>query len=141
MSAFDETDLARIEVAKALFAAWSSGDADAPRAFLTDTPVLWDSIGGLKEGWDAIREYFGQGLQRYPDLSLVPTGEFWSRPDGLAMQWTLSASVVDDSLGSEHIGKKWTAPGLSFLVFDGLKVASEYDYHDKGARQRSLEND
>jgi hypothetical protein len=56
------------------------------------------------------------------------------------MQWTLSATVIDDSLGAQHLGKKWSAPGLSFLVFEGLKVASEYDYHDNGARQRSLES-
>ena len=140
MSQFDETDLARIEVATALFAAWSSGDVDAPRPYLTDEPVLWDSVGGLKEGWPAIREYFGHGLERYPDLALVPTGEFWARPDGLALQWEMSASVIDDSMGAEHIGKRWVVPGVSFLVFDGRKVAAEYDYHDKGARQRSLES-
>ena len=139
MSQFDETDLARIQVATALFAAWSSGDVDAPRPHLTDEPVLWDSVGGLKEGWPAIREYFGHGLERYPDLALVPTGEFWARPDGLALQWEMSASVIDDSMGAEHIGKRWVVPGLSFLVFDGMRVAAEYDYHDKGARQRSLE--
>ncbi|MBI1350316.1 MAG: hypothetical protein GC156_04280 [Actinomycetales bacterium] len=139
MSEFDETDLARIEVATRLFAAWSSGDLDAPRAYLTEDPVLWDSVGGLKEGWEAIREYFGHGLERYPDLALVPTGEFWARPDGLALQWEMSASVVDDSMGAEHVGKTWKVPGLSFLVFDGMRVSAEYDYHDKGARQRSLE--
>lgn len=139
MSTFDETDLARIEVAKALFAAWSSGDLDAPRQYLTDEPVLWDSVGGLKEGWPAIREYFGHGLERYPDLVLAPTGEFWARPDGLALQWKMSATVIDDSMGTGHLGKKWSVPGLSFLVFNGLAVAAEYDYHDKGARQRSLE--
>lgn len=140
MSTFDETDLARIEVAQALFAAWSSGDVDAPRHHLTDDPVLWDSVGGLKEGWPAIREYFGHGLERYPDLALVPTGEYWARPDGLALQWEMSASVSDDSMGAEHLGKRWSVPGLSFLVFEGLKVAAEYDYHDKGARQRSLQS-
>lgn len=140
MIEFDETDLARIEVATRLFAAWSSGDLDAPRAYLTEDPVLWDSVGGLKEGWEAIREYFGHGLERYPDLALVPTGEFWARPDGLALQWEMSASVVDDSMGVEHVGKTWKVPGLSFLVFDGMRVAAEYDYHDKGARQRSLED-
>jgi len=93
MSEFDETDLARIEVAKALFAAWSSGDVDAPREYLTDSPVLWDSVGGLKQGWPAIREYFGHGLERYPDLVLEPTGEYWARPDGLALQWQMSATV------------------------------------------------
>jgi len=139
MSEFDETDLARIEVATKLFAAWSSGDLDAPKAYLTDDPILWDSVGGLKEGWDAIREYFGHGLQRYPDLALIPTGEFWARPDGLALQWEMSASVIDDSMGAEHVGKTWKVPGLSFLVFEGMKVSAEYDYHDKGARQRSLE--
>jgi hypothetical protein len=139
MSEFDETDLARIEVAMELFAAWSSGDLDAPKAYLTDDPILWDSVGGLKEGWATIREYFGHGLERYPDLALIPTGEFWARPDGLALQWEMSASVIDDSMGAEHIGKTWKVPGLSFLVFEGMKVAAEYDYHDKGARQRSLE--
>ena len=66
MSEFNATDLARISVVESLFAAWSSGDVDAPRQYLTDSPVLWDSVGGLKEGWPAIREYFGHGLERYP---------------------------------------------------------------------------
>jgi hypothetical protein len=139
MSSFDETDLARIEVAKSLFAAWSSGDVDAPRAYLTENAVLWDSVGGQKDGWPAIREYFGHGLQRYPDLALVPTGEFWARPDGLALQWEMSATVVDDSMGAGNLGRRWSVPGLSFLVFEGLMVVAEFDYHDKGARQRSLE--
>ena len=140
MSTFDETDLARIEVAQALFAAWSSGDVDDPRASLNDDSILWDSVGGLKQGWAAIREYFGHGLQRYPDLVLAPTGEYWARPDGLALQWEMSATVIDDSMGEGHLGRKWSVPGLSFLVFDGLTVTAEYDYHDKGARRRSLES-
>jgi len=140
MSAFDETDLARIEVATALFAAWSSGDVDAPRAYLTEDAILWDSVGGQKDGWPAIREYFGHGLERYPDLALVPTGEFWARPDGLALQWEMSATVIGDSMGAGNEGRRWSVPGLSFLVFDGMTVTAEYDYHDKGARQRSLES-
>ena len=139
MSELDATDLARIEVVTALFAAWSSGDADAPRQYLTDSPILWDSVGGLKEGWPAIREYFAHGLERYPDLVLVPTGEFWARPDGLALQWQMSATVIDDSMGAGHLGKKWNVPGLSFVVFDGLKVAAEYDSHYHRAPQRSIE--
>jgi hypothetical protein len=138
MSTFDETDLERIEVAKALFAAWSSGDVDAPRDYLSDGAILWDSVGGQKDGWPAIREYFQHGLDRYPDLVLEPTGEYWARPDGLALQWIMSATVVNDSMGAGNIGRKWSAPGLSYLVFDGLTVAAEYDYHDGGARQRSL---
>jgi len=139
MSELDATDQARIDVVTALFAAWSSGDAVAQQQDLTENPILWDSVGGLKEGWPAIREYFAHGLERYPDLVLVPTGEFWARPDGLALQWQMSATVIDDSMGAGHLGKKWIVPGLSYVVFDGLKVAAEYDYHDKGARQRSLE--
>ena len=139
MSTLDETDLARIEGVTALIAAWSSGDGDAPRQYLTEEPILWASVGGLKEGWDAIREYFGHGLERYPDLVLAPTGEFWARPDGLALQWEMSATVIDDSMGEGHLGKKWSVPGLSYVVFEGLLVSAEYDYHDKGARQRSLQ--
>ncbi len=141
MSEFDETDRARIDVATALFAAWSSGDVDAPRQYLTDEPVLFDIIGGEHVGWEAIRAYFQHGLDRYPDLVLEPTGDFWARPDGLAMLWRMSATVHDDSLGAEHIGKKWVAEGLSYLIFDGLKVAREADFHDKSSRPRSLQGE
>jgi hypothetical protein len=138
MTEFDDTTLARIGVATALFAAWSSGDADAPRPYLSDEPVLVDSIGGTKTGWPAIREYFAHGLERYPDLVLEPTGDFWARPDGLAMLWRMSATQQDDSLGAHNRGRRWVVDGLSYLVFDGLRVAYEADYHDGGARARSL---
>jgi hypothetical protein len=139
VSEFNELDLERIEIVKQLFAAWSSGNADAPRAFLAENATLWDSIGGQKDGWPAIREYFGHGLERYPDLVLEPTGEFWARPDGIALQWVMSATVLDGSKGAEHMGKKWIVEGLSFIVFDGLTVTLEADYHEGSSRDRSLQ--
>ena len=69
---------------------------------------------------------------------LEPTGDFWARPDGLALLWHMSATQADDSLGAELVGQRWTVEGLSYLVFDGLKVVREADYHDKGSRERSL---
>jgi hypothetical protein len=138
MAEFNELDMQRIEIVKQLFAAWSSGDADAPSAFMAENSILWDSIGGQKDGWPAIREYFGHGLERYPDLVLEPTGEFWARPDGIALQWVMSATVLDDSKGAEHKGKKWIVEGLSFIVFDGLTVTLEADYHEGTSRDRSL---
>jgi hypothetical protein len=129
---------ARTEVAKALFAAWSSGDVDAPRAHLSEDAVLFDIIGGEHRGWPAIRSYFQHGLDRYPDLVLAPTGDFWARSDGLAMLWVMSGTQTDDSLGADAVGRKWSAEGLSYLVFDGLTVVREADYHDKGSRERSL---
>lgn len=128
----------RIEVTTDLFAAWSSGDLDAPRAHFAADGVLWDSVGGEYRGWPAIREYFAHGLQRYPDLVLEPTGDFWTRPDGLALLWTMSGTQTDDSLGAEFVGRRWTVEGLSYLVFDGLTVTLERDFHDKGQRERSL---
>ena len=139
MAEFTELDLQRIEIVKQLFAAWSSGDADAPRAFMAENATLWDSIGGQKDGWPTIREYFAHGLERYPDLVLEPTGEFWARPDGIALQWVMSATVLDDSKGAEHKGKKWIVEGLSFIVFDGLTVTLEADYHEGTWRDRSLQ--
>jgi hypothetical protein len=129
---------ARIDVAWKLFAGWSSEDLDAPREYLTDDPVLFDIIGGEYRGWPAIRAYFAHGRQRYPDLVLEPTGDFWSRRDGLALLWTMSATQTDDSLGPELVGRRWTVEGLSYLIFDDLRVAREADYHDKGSRERSL---
>jgi SnoaL-like domain len=130
---------AHIELAYALFGSWSSGDADAPRSLLRDDAVLDDVIGGVYHGWPAIRTYFAHGLQRYPDLTLVPTGEFWHRADGVALTWVMSASVRDESFGPEAVGMRWQANGMSFLVFDGDLLAREVDYHDGGSRARSIE--
>jgi hypothetical protein len=134
----DELTAARIDVARKLFAGWSSTDLDAVKQYLADDAVLFDIIGGEYTGWPAIREYFAHGRARYPDLVLEPTGDFWSRPDGLALLWNMSATQTDDSVGAEFVGRKWTVEGLSYLVFDGLTVVREADYHDKGSRERSL---
>lgn len=134
-----EVEKAREGTVVALFAAWSSGDLDAPRQYLTGTPTLEDSVGGRYEGWPAIRAYFGHGLERYPDLVLEPTGEFWHRPDGLALTWTMSATQTEAKYGEEYVGKRWTVDGMSFVVFDGDLVSLEVDYHDGGARLRSLQ--
>jgi hypothetical protein len=129
----------RIAQAYALFAAWSSGDVDAPRGHLREDAVLDDVIGGVYRGWPAIRAYFQRGLDRYPDLTLVPTGEFWQREDGVALTWVMSATVRDDSFGAAAIGLRWQANGMSYLVFDGDQVTREVDYHDAGSRPRSIE--
>jgi hypothetical protein len=131
----------REKTVMALFQAWSSGDLDAPRQYLTESPVLEDSVGGRYEGWTAIRAYFGHGLERYPDLVLEPTGEFWHREDGLALTWTMSATQTEPTLGEEYVGKRWTVPGMSLVVFDGELVSLEVDHHDGGARLRSLQSD
>ncbi|PXY33398.1 hypothetical protein DI005_08525 [Prauserella sp. PE36] len=129
---------AREDTIQALFKAWSSGDLDAPRRFLTEDPALEDSVGGRYEGWEAIRAYFGHGLDRYPDLKLEPSGRFWHRPDGVAFTWTMSATQTDSSLGPEYVGKPWRVDGMSFVVFEGDRIAEEVDYHDGGARLRYL---
>ena len=128
----------RIEVATALFGAWSGSDLDGPRRYFSGDGVLYDIIGGEYRGWPAIRAYFERGRQRYPELVLEPTGDFWSRPDGLAMLWTMSATQATGDLGSELAGRRWTVEGMSYLVFDGLTVIREADYHDAGSRERSL---
>lgn len=119
----------RLRLATDLFAAWSSGDADAPAAYLHDDAVLHDIVGGQHEGWPAIRAFFGSGLERFPDLTLVPD-QFWTNDDGVALTWVMSASVAD--------GRRWTSEGMSWLrIVDG-KVAREVDYHDRGAPAASL---
>lgn len=128
----------RIVIAAELFAGWSGADLDAPRRHLSDDAVLHDVIGGEYRGWPAIRAYFGHGRSRYPDLVLEPTGDYWSRPDGLALLWTMSATQADDGLGAELAGKRWSVDGMSFLIFDGLTVVHEKDFHDKSQRERSL---
>ena len=132
-------DSSREARARELFAAWSSGDADAPRDLLSEDAVLDDVIGGVHVGWPAIRAYFAQGLAHWPDLVLAPIGDVWTRPDGLALTWVMSATVPDDRFGPGTAGRRWSAPGMSFLVFDGERVSREVDYHDGGSRARSLQ--
>lgn len=128
----------RIALVEALFRAWSSGDPDAPRDHLTEDAVLDDVIGGVHRGWPAIRAYFARGLASWPDLRLVPSGQWWSREDGLAFTWVMSATVPDDRFGPGTAGRRWEAPGMSYVVFDRGRVRLEVDYHDGGSRARSL---
>lgn len=128
----------RIETAKKLFAAWSSGDPDAPRDLMTPDAVLHDMASGRFEGWQAIRDFFASGLSRWDDLRLVPD-EFWTSDDGIALHYTMSATVRDPSIyGAEHVGKQWSVEVMSYLRFAGDRVCFEADFHDKGSRQRSL---
>jgi steroid delta-isomerase-like uncharacterized protein len=127
----------RIDIAAKLFDAWSSGDADAPDAYMAPDAVLYDIVGGEHKGWPAIREFFAKGLQHWPDLVLAPD-EFWVNDNGVALRWVMTATVQDDSLGPDAKGKQWRSEGMTYLVFDGDKVVREVDYHDSGAVPRSL---
>jgi hypothetical protein len=128
----------RIEIATLLFEAWSSGDPDAPEPYWTPDGVLDDVASGVFEGWPAIRAFFASGLTRTNGLVLAPT-EFWANPTGLALTYVMSGDVVrPESFGPEHVGRRWSVGCMSYLRFDGDRVCYEADFHDKGARARSL---
>ena len=42
------------------------------------------------------------------------------------------------TFGPEHVGRTWQVEVVSLLTFDGDRVILERDYHDRGARARSL---
>ena len=131
---------ARIQLARDLFAAWSSGDPDAPQPFLDPGAVLYDIVGGEHQGWPAIRKFFASGIGVWPDLVLEPE-QFWTRDDGVALSWVMSATVTDAAaprLGAANVGRKWRSEGMTWLrIADGC-VTREVDYHDSGASVRSL---
>jgi ketosteroid isomerase-like protein len=132
------TGEAEIEIARKLFAAWSSGDPDAPREFLTDDAVLHDIVAGSdKVGWLAIREFFASALKVSPDLVLEPDA-FWVNETGVALRFHMSATVQGDMFGPDARGKKWHSEGMSTLEFRDGKVCREVDYHHGGAVARSL---
>jgi hypothetical protein len=129
---------AEIEIAKKLFAAWSSGDPDAPAEFLTEDAVLHDIVAGVdKVGWPAIREFFNGALTVSPGVELVPNA-FWVNDEGVAVRWLMSATVQSDMFGPDHKGKTWKSMGMSTLEFRGNKVCREVDYHHGGNVLRSL---
>jgi steroid delta-isomerase-like uncharacterized protein len=128
-----------IQLADELFAAWSSGDADAPQRFLADDAVLYDIVGGEHRGWTAIREFFAHGLVRWPDLVLTPEGRYWTSDDGIALSWVMEATVQDDRpFGPDAKGKRWRSEGMSYLEIRDGKVVREVDYHDSSQVPRSL---
>lgn len=128
----------RIDIATALFAGWSSGDADAPEEFFRPDATLHDVASGTFHGWPAIRTFFAAGLAKWDDLVLAPD-RFWSRDDGLALHYEMFATIKDPATyGPEHVGRVWRVEVMSELVFDGDLVVYEADFHDKGSRARSL---
>ena len=128
----------REAVARRVFAAWSSGDANAPQSCFTADAILFDVASGRFDGWPAIREFFAKGLAKWDDLRLDPD-EFWSNDDGLALHYVMSATVRDASTyGAAVVGTRWEVDVMSHLRFAGDKVCFEADYHDRGARARSL---
>jgi steroid delta-isomerase-like uncharacterized protein len=129
---------AEIEIAKKLFLAWSSGNADAPAEYMTEDAVLYDIVAGEpKKGWPAIREFFANGLAHWPDLDLTPE-KFWVNDTGVALTWLMTATVTDDRFGPEVKGKKWASEGMSYLEFRDGKVCYEVDYHNGANVMRSL---
>ncbi|MCU0260884.1 MAG: nuclear transport factor 2 family protein [Ilumatobacteraceae bacterium] len=128
----------RVRIACDVFAAWSSGDADAPERFFTPDAVLSDTASGRFEGWPAIREFFAAGLARWKGLVLVPD-ELWVNDHGVAVHYEMSATVSDPAVyGPEYVGRQWHVEVMSYLRFRGDQVCYEVDVHDRGARARSL---
>jgi len=140
-SASTDTD-PRIGLARELFAAWSSGNPDAPEPLLASDAVLSDIVGGTHHGWPAIRAFFARGLEIWPDLVLEPE-RYWVNEDGVALSWVMSATVTDavaPRFGAGNVGRRWRSEGMSWLdIVDG-RVRREVDYHDGGAPVRSLQS-
>jgi ketosteroid isomerase-like protein len=129
---------AREALARDVFAAWSSGDADAPERFFTPDAVLSDVASGRFEGWPAIRDFFASGLRRWGDLRLEPD-EFWFSDAGVAVHYVMSATVTDpETYGPEVVGRRWEVGVMSSLAIRDGRVWLEVDHHDRGARRRSL---
>ena len=121
-----------------MFAAWSSGSADAPQQYFAPDGILDDVASGRFVGWPEIRACFARGLTRTAHLTLIPD-EFWVNDSGLAVHYMMSGDVMlPETFGPEHVGRRWSVPVMSYLRFDGDRVAYEADFHDKGARARSL---
>ena len=129
---------AEIEIARKIFLAWSSGNADAPEPYMTHDAILRDIVAGDdKVGWPEIREFFAGGLVHWPDLDLTPT-DYWTNERGVALAWTMTATVPDDRFGPDAKGKKWRSDGMSFLEFRDGRVCLEVDYHNGANVARSL---
>lgn len=128
----------RVLVARKIFEGWSSGDPDAPEPYWTPDGVLDDIASGRFEGWPNIRAFFASGLSRTGNLTLIPD-EFWFNDKSLVVHYVMSGEVIlPESFGPEYIGRRWSVRAMSYLQFDEDRVCLETDFHDKGARAKSL---
>jgi len=101
----------------------------------------WPHLGSLAvEVFDDLMHREPVDLDRDPVQALHDYLADYARRLNDPTYTAVLVALIDDSMGPGHLGRKWSVPGLSFVVFDGMRVAAEYDYHDKGARQRSLES-
>lgn len=138
MSGDPRLDTLRLETAEAIFAAWSSGDPDAPQRYFHPDAVLYDVASGRFEGWPAIRAFFAAGLAKWNDLRLEPA-ELWTNDDGVAVRYVMSATIDGpEQYGDDLVGRRWHVDAMSMLRFDGDRVIEEWDFHDRGARARDL---
>ena len=100
--------------------------------------MLEDVASGRFEGWENIRAFFARGLSRTGNLTLVPD-QFWANDDGIAVHYVMSADVIlPETFGPEYVGKRWSVTCMTYLRFEGDRVVYEKDFHDKGARAKSL---
>ncbi len=135
----DERSIRRIKLAEGLFAAWSSGDADAPEQYFNPEGSLYDVVAGKKlEGWPAIRAFFAAEADPERKLTLIPE-RFWVSDEGVALTWIMSFKVLDDTFGAENKGKRTRIMGMSSIDFDDNDlVIREVDYWSMGDIPRSL---
>lgn len=135
---WDATTKRWIEIGESVFAAWSSGDADAPERYFAPDAVLHDTATGTFHGWPEIRDFFARGLAKWDDLALVPR-TWWANEEGLAVHYLMTATVKDPSIyGASYVGRTWQVEVMSHLRFAGDLVVYQADFHDKSARARSL---
>ncbi len=136
----DERSARRIKIAEGLFAAWSSGNADAPQNYFHPDGSLYDVVAGKKlEGWPAIRAFFAAEADPARKLTLIPE-RYWVNDEGVALSWIMSFTVLDDSFGADHKGKRTRIMGMSNLTFDDNDlITSEVDYWSMTDIPRSLE--
>ena len=122
------------ETLKRLFAAWSSGDADAPGAYVTEDFRLCDTAFAQEcNGWPAAREFFAYAMALNPGVCMQPK-DIWltDEPDLAIVRWLMTGSNADT-------GKPWEVEGLSTLRFrDGL-VCEEIDYYTPTPVQQAAE--
>ena len=107
-----------------LFAAWSSGDVDAPAAYVTDDFRLMDTAFDQEcLGWEAARAFFAYAMELNPGVHMRPI-DIWSTDerDLAVVRWVMTGSNAET-------GKPWEVEGVSTLRLRDGKVSEEVDYY------------
>ena len=120
------------EIAKKLFAAWSSHDSIKLASLFTDNLIYHDTPFGLESKTkQQLVNFVNVTIKAVPDAKIVPSNMVASE-DFVMVTWTWTGTYIG-GWGPDYPGnsKPFSINGMSVLEIENGLIKNNYDYYDK----------